>query len=140
MTERNEDSTLRQLFSNLRERDRRRAPAFERTWDAAGRPRVAPRRTSTARVGLVLAAAAGLALVAFAILDHGDSGRAAPDLAAEIAIARELAAWEAPTDFLVEISGLELLDSVPTFGAGYLTLPADAADPSGRGEPAGNDG
>ncbi|MBW2282171.1 MAG: hypothetical protein JRG82_15650 [Deltaproteobacteria bacterium] len=126
--------------------DESAAPPFERVWGAA--------RTHAARhsqegespdglgrsfglpVTAAVAGAAVLILLAFGLDSWLAAPRAPePDLRSELASAAELTQdWEAPLDFLLTTSGLELIETAPSFGAvdeeADIDTPAEGAQRS----------
>ncbi|HEV2751518.1 MAG TPA: hypothetical protein VGV12_13430 [Gemmatimonadales bacterium] len=98
-----EDEELRQQFATLRREESAGASAFRDTLVAArARTRLSPRR----RLGLAAAALALVTLVV--ILTVGKRHRSAIDLAG--------VRVHAPTDFLLQLPGAELLRTVPRLG------------------------
>ena len=96
------DDELRERFAVLRREERATVPAFRSTL-AAARSRKRPRRM------LVIAAAATVGVVALAlILTLGSRRRTVVDLAS--------VRVHAPTDFLLQVPGAELLRVVPRRG------------------------
>jgi hypothetical protein len=101
------EAGLRQLFSARKRRDEDAAPEFERLL----------RRPARARVGQwswAAAAALLLVLVAVGIVWRARSGETPPRTAA-VPAQPTLATWKAPTDFLLNVPGGELLNSTPAF-------------------------
>jgi len=94
-----DDDDLREAFAALRREDGKTAPSFE-----ALRARARPRRR--APLGGLLAAAS----VAAALLGIVVRGPDPPPPAAE------LESWIAPTDFLLDTPGREILGTVPRIG------------------------
>ncbi|MFQ6046620.1 MAG: hypothetical protein ACE5PT_09760 [Gemmatimonadales bacterium] len=96
------DADLRGRFQALRQEDTARAAPF-----TAPRPR--PSRAGGVRVWAAAAAAAAVLAAVLWALDRGGGGdRLAIDLSAT--------AWQAPTDFLLETPGRDLLRTVPRVG------------------------
>jgi hypothetical protein len=98
---------LRQLFAARQRRDEDAAPGFERLL----------RRPARARVGRwswAAAAALLLILIAGGIVWRARFGETPPRTAA-IPGQPTLATWKAPTDFLLNVPGGELLSSTPRF-------------------------
>jgi anti-sigma factor RsiW len=75
-------------------------PATWRSWALAG-----------AAIGIVIA-----------LLVGWEQNRRANSLEAELRSAQALSNWQAPTDVLLQTSGRELLETIPSFGDSYLTL------------------
>jgi hypothetical protein len=99
------DDRLREHFASLRRAEEARAPSFERV---IGRP---PRRSNRGWWG-VGGAASALAVVTVVLVrmshPHGPRTIAAS--------APMLADWRAPTDFLLDTPGRELLHTIPDLG------------------------
>ena len=92
------DDRLQDAFKELRRVETARIPPFGRMWHV--KPALS-RRPSRLRVGSTFAFAVVLLIVlAVAIIPHRP---AAPSIST----------WRAPTDFLLQTPGRELLDSVP---------------------------
>ena len=104
----NEDPDLREIFAGLRREDERAAPPFQRLWRAAvRRDAMAPVRT---RWILATAGIAGIAAVVL-MLSRGTPPVNVPD---ESTVS--LSSWRAPTDFLLQTPGRDLLATVPRLG------------------------
>jgi hypothetical protein len=95
-----DDGDLREAFAVLRREDERAAPTFE-----AVRARVRPRRV--APLGGLLAAASVAAAVLGVVLRHPDPPP--PPVS--------MSHWIAPTDFLLETPGREIVQTVPRIGS-----------------------
>lgn len=109
-----EDADLRRSFAGLRSEDARNVPSFEATVAAA-------RRSGTARRGWLIPAATGtVAAVAATLAVIAVVRRPEPRSRPSVSIEE----WTAPTDFLLETPGRELLETVPSIGE----LPAAAED------------
>jgi len=111
-----DDDELRRRFSELREADKDRAPAFMQIYGQA-RARLSeqrmPRRRRTPRVRpLVLAAAAAVVIVALS-LAYGRS--TTPSTTTP-----PIATWRAPTDVLLQTPGSELLGVMPALSKSIL--------------------
>ena len=120
MTTLDDDRDLRDAFRAAREAERHDAPPFARV--LARRPR--PRNTA---LGWVLAAgvtAAGVVLVSKAVR----SPKGPPDA---LELARQVSSWRSPTEFLLQVSGAELLANPPRLGEGPAGSPLRALDPGG---------
>jgi len=100
-----DDNDLRTRFAELRREEEARAPSF-RLPSPSG---VAPRLRLARRVALALSLAGLVACIFFLRLM-----RQPERLAGKTAIS--LAQWKAPTDFLLETPGRELLRTVPAIG------------------------
>ena len=96
-----DDDDLRQAFAVLRREEAKAAPAFEavRARARVGIPRVAP-------LGALLAAATVAAAV-FGVVVRRQGPP--PPMAA-------IGAWVAPTDFLLDTPGREIVQTVPRIG------------------------
>src|SRR4051794_5364070 len=108
-----DDNPLAGLFTARERRDEAASPSF--AWvlrrPARGTGGTRGRRWVPAAVGLLL-----LALIVFGII--GRRWPPAPEPAPT------LANWKAPTDFLLDVPGGELLDSTPAFPSRDLPMPA----------------
>jgi hypothetical protein len=102
----NADQELRERFAALRRDDAKRTPDFERML------RRSRHRASSRLGGLVAASCLLLAAVAASVfqISH-DRARPAPN-----AFTPSLANWRAPTDFLLNTPGRELMHTVPRIG------------------------
>jgi len=107
-----DDRDLRDRFVRLRRHDAGRTPAFRAVLERSSRP----------RVPLALAAA-GLAAVVLAALLLARWPRTAPAHDVALAQARALSSWTAPTDGLLELSVLEIPDSLPNLSLTSLAIP-----------------
>lgn len=94
-----DDSDLRQAFAVLRREDAQGAPAFD-----AVRGRVRPRRLAPV-AGLLAAASVAVAILGIVVR------RPDPPLPPT-----SMGEWIAPTDFLLDTPGREILETVPRFG------------------------
>jgi hypothetical protein len=106
-----QDSALRKRFASLREAEQHHIPAFASLW--GGRSRVQRSK------GLWLAAAACALIVVAAILLL-PSERPNRN---EVSMV-EITEWKAPTDFLLETPGREILQTVPEIGKWQGYTPA----------------
>jgi hypothetical protein len=95
-----DDGDLRQAFAVLRRQEAKSTPAFE-----AVRARRAPRRLGA--LGGLLAAASVTAAILGVVVRRSD-----PPLPVA-----SMGQWIAPTDFLLETPGREILHTVPEFGS-----------------------
>ncbi len=102
----NDDSMLRDEFASLRRAEEASVPSFG---GVTGRAR---RRSNRGSWGLAVAASLALLAVMVAIVwvRHAH-GSATNDRAAPM-----LSDWHAPTDFLLDTPGRELLHTIPEFG------------------------
>jgi hypothetical protein len=105
-----DDNELRRQFTELREADRDRTPAFGPIYGRA-RARTRLRRTPGVRP-LVLAAAAVVVIVALS-LAYGRSTTPSTTTPA-------IATWRAPTDILLQTPGSELLGEMPALSKSIL--------------------
>jgi hypothetical protein len=124
----NNDSDLRKLFQEAREADEVSAPDFRSIRRHAVRGRATSRRP---RWGLIAFPAAAAVAVALSLWMAGrgfdrHSREAAPSEVSD-SNALTLDEWTAPTDFLLETPGRELLGSFPPIGAG---IPEVSVTPS----------
>lgn len=119
-TDRSDDRDLREMFTLLREEDRRSAPSFASLRAAVPARTPSPRWTWPAWWA---AAAAGAGTLLLAAWVAGGRGREADDLAASIAFAQEIAAWSAPTDAIHRLAPAGLPDSVPGLDVGSAYVP-----------------
>lgn len=99
------DDHLHELFQATRRREAERAPSFAATLAVAPRARA----TRSGRRSVVVALAAAVALVLIAVLWPRPSRD-------QWMVPLASAHWEAPTDFLLETPGAELLRTVPPLG------------------------
>jgi len=103
------DRDLRERFERLRAEDARGAPSFSALLQR-GRSRVPAARVS--RLRPILALAAVLALAALLVSPRRT---APPSVPSTPPLA--LDHWRAPTDFLLDTPGRQLLGEVPSFGS-----------------------
>jgi len=118
MSERDEHD-LRDRFQRLRREDMAGVTPFRATLAAAVRPAASPRPPALRMV----AAAAVIAALAVTVVLATRGRRGIP-----IDLAR--AQWQAPSDFLLQVPGAELLRSVPRLGR--VTLPFHYVDTDWR--------
>lgn len=102
-----DDRHLKQAFEALRREDAAAGPSFHATVAAARarRPGVA-RRRALGLAAVVVVAAIAVVVASTWQMQHGDR------LEIDLATVR----WQAPTDFLLKLPGVELLRSVPQLG------------------------
>ncbi len=112
----NNDHDLKNAFAELRRADSARAPDFESV-----RKQLGPRRRLFPARFLVLAAAAGLAIL-FAVSRFGDGGNDRPTDVVRLDLAR--AKWVSPTDFLLDTPNSDLLRTVPRLWSQPAAPPA----------------
>lgn len=115
------DDMLRRRFAVLRREEEQHAPAFADLW----KPRAGARRRKLR--WLAATACALIALLAFLWI------RSAQRRPEEIAVA-SITDWKAPTDFLLETPGRELLRTVPEIGQwrAYAATPGAPPSPAGK--------
>lgn len=101
-----DDSRLRDSFASLRRSEEARTPSFERV---IGR---APGRFSRRFWGLTVASTVLLAAVTVLVFWVSNPRQPSTNHAA----APMLADWRAPTDFLLDTPGRELLHTIPEIG------------------------
>ncbi len=115
------ESDLRGLFQEARQADEASAPAFDKLRERA---RIGDRHPSRARSVALAALAAVLGVVGLAVMllqrPEPESARTGEGAIGPKAVS--LSDWEAPTDFLLDIPGRELLQSTPPIGADVLTF------------------
>jgi hypothetical protein len=111
-----QDTALRKRFAGLRQEEQQHIPAFVSLWGR--RSRVQPSKA-------LRFAAAGCALIVVMAILFLRSERTNRN---EVSMV-EITEWKAPTDFLLETPGREILQTVPEIGRwrGYsaATPPAD---------------
>ena len=110
-----DDSDLRKLFQEAREADEASATDFQRI---RRRPAEGQARSPRFRWGLIaLPAAAALAVgLGLLVAGRGSDPPSREAVPSEVS-ALTLDEWTAPTDFLLETPGRELLGSFPPIGA-----------------------
>jgi hypothetical protein len=101
----NDDQEFRERFASLRREDAKRAPGFERLLQRS------PRRSASHLGALAAASCLLVAATVVTVLQLSHRSRPAPYDATP-----SLANWRAPTDFLLDTPGRELLRSVPQIG------------------------
>ena len=115
------DDMLRRRFAVLRREEEQQAPEFGRLWQAGA----GARRRQTRWF-----AAAACTLVALLALLWIRSVQRRPDDKTVASITE----WKAPTDFLLETPGSELLRTVPEIGQWhfYSAMPGAMPSPAGK--------
>lgn len=115
------DDILRRRFAVLRREEEQHAPEFSRLWHT----RIGPRRHQVRWVAAT--ACALIALLAFLWM------RSAQRRPEEKTVA-SITEWKAPTDFLLETPGRELLRTVPEIGQWhvYTAMPNATPTPAGK--------
>lgn len=123
-----DNSDLRKLFQQAREADEASAPDFRGIRSRAARGQ-ATRRLRWGRIAFPASAALaiGLGLLVAGRDSHTSSRSAVPSEISE-ASALTLDEWTAPTDFLLETPGRELLGSFPPIGTSVPDV--SVTDPS----------
>jgi hypothetical protein len=117
--DRSVNESLRSRFAGLRREDERRAPEFAALWR---------RRESSRRRSFRWLAAGACALIALGAMLWMRSSPRYPENNAVASIVE----WQAPTDFLLETPGREVLRSVPEIGRWRGYLPAASPSPAGK--------
>jgi hypothetical protein len=114
------DDMLRRRFAMLRREDEQQAPEFGRLWH--GRADARRRQTRWFM-------AAACVLVALALLWRRSAQRHPDDKTVA-----SITEWKAPTDFLLETPGRELLRTVPEIGQWrvYTAMPGATPSPAGK--------
>jgi hypothetical protein len=107
-----DDNELRRQFSELREADKDRAPAFAQIYGRA-RAGARARLGRTPRVRPLVLAAAAVVVIAALSLAYGRSTTPATTNPA-------IATWRAPTDVLLQTPGSELLGVMPALSKSIL--------------------
>lgn len=115
------DDMLRRHFAVLRREEEQHAPEFGRLWHG----RADARRRQTRWF-----IAAACVLVALLALVWIRSAQRRPDDKTVASITE----WKAPTDFLLETPGRELLRTVPEIGqwSAYTAMPGARPSPAGK--------
>jgi hypothetical protein len=105
-----DDRTVRELFDDLRREEAGASPEFSKVWQAAAGRREAGRGPSRLRPRRWILATACLAVVAIvvSVAYHRSRQQDVPDWTLP-----SLSSWEAPTDFLLETPGYDLLRTIP---------------------------
>jgi hypothetical protein len=115
------DDMLRRRFAVLRREEERHAPEFATLWKA---------QTGARRRKVRWVAASACALIALLALFWIRSAQRRPDDKTVASITE----WKAPTDFLLETPGRELLRAVPEIGQWhvYTVMPGATPSPVGK--------
>ena len=103
-----DDPDLREIFARLRQEDERAAPPFQRLW------RAGVRRDAMAlpvRPRWILATAIAAIAAVVLMVSRGTPRVNVPD---ESTVS--VSTWRAPTDFLLQTPGRDLLTTVPRLG------------------------
>ena len=107
------DGDLRERFARLREYERARAGSFLRVRARSSRER---HWTLSLRVVLSAAAVVALAFVTATSLSDRGGSSSLPGSSGNTLAALPVGSWDAPTDFLLETPGTQLLNSMPSIG------------------------
>lgn len=110
MKRENDHRTVRELFEGARQEESGASPEFSTVWRAAERRRRTTRSSRPSRRERWLLATATVALVTIviAIAYYGSRPPVEPPWPFS-----SLTSWEAPTDFLLETPGSDLLRTLP---------------------------
>lgn len=136
MSTHDRDERLRVVFARLRREVEPRVPDVARM--LARRP--AARRVARARLALSLSLAAVVTAALVLLRDQRaiEPGPGREDLARARAVALGGYPWRGPTDFLLELPGVELTRSTPTFDvASTMTTAITLRPPERADEPRG---
>ena len=140
-----EENKLRELFLELRREDEGAAPPFNEAWETASSPLRQMRwRRYVLRVTAAAAMLAALGVAVIRFISPLPAQRLAPGLISDRAVPANgsvssslpwqstvlISQWRAPTDFLLQSPGEELLKAVPRPGQSQNDLPAKA--PAGK--------
>ncbi len=128
-----DDRDIEKWFESVRREDRRGAPPFERAWrEALGRATGPSRGVGGLRVALGAAlATAAIAAGILLVRDHRGGGLSFS--AEEVAMAREISEWTAPSDGIVFIARMRETVGVPRLEIESVRLP-----PTSEPEESGN--
>lgn len=121
-----DDSDLRKLFQEAREADEAFAPDFERIRRRGAEGQATSRHLSWGLIALPAAAALAVGL-GLLVAGRGSDMLSREAVPSEVS-ALTLDEWTAPTDFLLETPGRELLGSFPPIGASIPEV--SVTDPS----------
>lgn len=124
------DNTLRRCFAALRRDEEQHAPEFASLWKArVGTRRRKARAGTRRRPAHWLAATACVLIALMAFLWVRSTQRRA-----EEKTVASITDWKAPTDFLLETPGRELLRTVPEIGEWqvYTAIPGATPSPVGK--------
>ncbi len=121
-----DDSGLRKFFQEAREADETSAPDFQRIRRRAAGGQATSRRLRWGLIALPAAAALAVAL-GLLVAGRGSDTPSRETVPSEVS-ALALDEWTAPTDFLLETPGRELLGSFPPIGASIPEV--SVTDPS----------
>jgi hypothetical protein len=133
-----QDDKLGELFLELKKEDARRAPSFGQVWEtASSRRRNTRRRDYFLRIAATAAMLLALGIVVAQILNQHSSHHPAPTLASPKISLRAgiqssslpwqsavlISEWRAPTDFLLQSPGEQLLKWILRSGQPQIDLP-----------------
>jgi hypothetical protein len=113
----NDDTDLRERFAALRDEDAASAPPLSRMLHS---PAVTPRPRSFRFIPVALLATAA---VVTSVVLVTMSRKEEPSIQVAIAQAQSISSWTAPTDSWLNLSGLEIPDSIPSLSPSSVTLP-----------------
>ncbi len=119
-----EDRDLRELFRKLRQEDQQSAPSFRKIWTTSVSRQSHPRPLLRFAVAVSVFLLFGLSIYLVE--------RAMIQTAPQTAPVYTFSEWKAPTDFLLQTPGRELLQSAPAFGR---SLPGKSIQESGGIQP-----
>ena len=122
------DTELRRLFRELARTDETSAPSFRELRARARTSDLGGRRNRSVRLVAALALVGALA-VALSLLFPPRGARPGEVVTGSLS----LSSWSAPTDFLLETPGRELLDSAPRIGVGLLEIPTAESSKETKG-------
>lgn len=121
-TRKDDDTDLRAAFEVLRRGDAAGAPSFQALLEEASR------RAHRRRPWLVPAVTWGVAAAALTVAIVTVARRSEPRLPPSVSIEQ----WIAPTDFLLETPGRELLETVPRIGEVASIGPPEVTEERGK--------
>jgi len=130
MTETLNDNQLKDEFRHLRETESQAAPNYRQS--LAGSSRAAPRRRF--RSAMQFAMAAGVLVVVIAVFSNTGRNQSQPEMAeTTLQVLEEvdlIAAFEMPTDFLLDTPWFELARTTPDFDFEFpqYDIPEDLSD------------
>jgi len=109
MNQEDHDSDLRSLFQELRRQEEYFSPSFKKLWRNGRSKRL--KSPQLWRVAAALSLGVGLALLAYFV------GREFVVTPVPHSQSQSISKWKAPTDFLLQTPGIEILNSTPTLTA-----------------------
>ncbi len=118
-----DDVTIRGLFQQLKQTDKKRSRSFARLW-ANANGRVGSRIPSTlpGRLALTCTTVLALSVIFFTLRSEIEAERQTRDL---IQLSSTVTQWKAPTDVLLSTSSQQLLREIPSLGKAYFELQID---------------